>query len=203
MSEPSRYPFSPRPSIRGRRSPTCSARSHRTSCPGAAVGGTTADARDPARHHGRRDPLRRRRGDGRRPPGDRGLRDRQPPHREGVPGRRLLRRRDRRRGRSGGRDGEAVPGAARALREGAGRRRSASKARPTSSASSCAPTCPPRCRASSSCRCSPGYDTSAASAAACSPTTSPAAATRSSTSRRKARAASTPATGSRRDGARA
>ncbi len=57
-------------------------------------------------------------------------------------GRRLLRRRHRRRGRARGRDGEALPGAARALREGRRARRSASRARPTSSARWCAATCP-------------------------------------------------------------
>ena len=63
-------------------------------------------------------------------------------------------------------------------------------------------TCPPRCRASWSSRCSRAT-TPRATAAASSATTSPAAATRSSTSRRRARAASTPATGSRRAGAKA
>ena len=62
----------------------------------------------------------------------------------------------------GGRDGAAVPGAARALREDRGRARSRSRARPTSSRRWCAPTCPPPCRASSSCRSSPASTTAAA-----------------------------------------
>ena len=60
---------------------------------------------------------------------------------------------------------------------------------------------PPRCRASSSCRCSPAT-TSVADAGASSASTSPAGSTRSSTSRPTARAASTRATGSRRSGPR-
>ncbi len=53
--------------------------------------------------------------------GDVRLHHRQPPHREGLPGRRLLRRRHRRRRGSGRRDGAALPGPARALREDRGR----------------------------------------------------------------------------------
>ena len=55
----------------------------------------------------------------------------------------------------GRRDGPALPDPARALREGRGRRRSASRARPTSWARWCASTCPWPCRAWSWCRCSP------------------------------------------------
>ena len=59
----------------------------------------------------------------------------------------------------GGRDGEAVPGAARALREGAGRR-----AQPRGQGQPARPararrTCPPRCRASSVVPLFAGYDT--------------------------------------------
>ena len=106
MSEPARCRCSRPVPTPGRRSPTCSARSLRTQLPRRGDRRRPADAFEiTARHDRRRDPLRRRRGDGRRPPGDRGLHDRQPPHREGVPGRRPLRRRDRRRGRARGRDG--------------------------------------------------------------------------------------------------
>ena len=73
---------------------------------------------------------------------------------------------------------QAVPGAARALREDRRARRSRSRARPTSSARWCAATSRPRCRASRSCRSSPAT-TTAATAAGCSATTSPAASTRS------------------------
>ena len=59
--------------------------------------------------------------DGRRPPGHVGQPDQPPHHREGVPGRPLVRRGHRRRGRPGHGDGEALPAPARALREGRGR----------------------------------------------------------------------------------
>ena len=113
---------------------------------------------DRARHHRARDPLRRRRGDGRRPARHRGLHDRQPPHREGVRRRRLSPAspspapRARRSSWSGSsRSSSSTTRRSRA-------RSSRSRARPTSSASSCGPTCPRRCRASWSCRSSPGYD---------------------------------------------
>ena len=51
--------------------------------------GARRAVRDHARHDRRRDPLRRRRRHGRRPAGDGGLHDRQPPDREGVRRRRL------------------------------------------------------------------------------------------------------------------
>ena len=131
----------------------------------AAASGRPAPRRSPTARrpsspitHGttvRRHPLRRRRGHGRRPAGHVRQLHHPPRDREGVPRRPLLRRRHRRRGRSGHGDGEAVPAAARALREGRGRRRSASRARPTSSRRWSAATCRPPCRAWPSCRCSP------------------------------------------------
>ena len=162
---------------------------------GRAVGG------DHPRHDRPRDPLRRRRGDGRRPPRHRGLHDRQPPHREGLRRRRLLRRRHRRRRGPRGRDGQALPGAARALREDRGRdalaRGQGQPARPDGAQQPARP----RCRASWSSRCSPAT-TTAATGAGCSATTPPAASTRRPTSRPTGRVASTPATGSRQSGAK-
>ena len=116
-------------------------------------------ARDHPRHHRGRHPLRRRRGHGRRPAGDR-RQPHQPPHDgEGVPRRPPLGRRHRRRRRPGHRDGQAVPAPARALREGRGRPAVAWRARPTSSPRWSAATCPPPCRASRSCPLFAGYDT--------------------------------------------
>ncbi len=74
------------------------------------------------RHHRGGPALRRRRRDGRRPPGHRGQHHRPPRHGEGLPGRPLLGGGHRRDGRHGGRDGPPLPGPARALREGRGRR---------------------------------------------------------------------------------
>ena len=88
-----------------------------------------------------------------------GLHDRQPPHREGLRRRRAVGRRDRRCRGPGGRDGAPVPGPAAALREGRGRAALASRARRTSSRRWCGRTCPPRCRASWSCRSSPATTT--------------------------------------------
>ncbi len=92
---------------------------------------------------------------------------------------------------TGHRDGPALPDPARALREG---RRHASQprgqgepARPDGARA----TCPWRCRASSSCPCSPAT-TCARKRAASSPTTSPAAATRRPTSTPPAPAGATP-----------
>ena len=96
----------------------------------------------------------------------------------------------------GGRDGPALPGPARALREGRGRAAEPRGQGQPARADGARPTCPPRCRASWSSRSSPAT-TSAASAAGCSPTTSPAASTKKPTTRPTARAASTPGTGSR------
>ena len=100
-----------------------------------------------------------------------------PPHREGVPGRRLLRRRHRRRGRAGDRDGEAVPGPARALREGRGRRAQprgqGQPARPDGARQPARRDAGLRGRAAVR-----RLRHRAAAAAACSSTTSPAAATR-------------------------
>ena len=107
-----------------------------------AGAGPAPALRDPPRHHHRRHPLRRRRGDGRRPPGHGRHLDRPPRHGEGLPGRPLQRRGHRRRGRAGHGDGQAVPAAARALREGRGRRRSAWRARPTSCRRWCAANLP-------------------------------------------------------------
>ena len=73
------------------------------------------------RHDGAGAPLPRRRGDGRRPAGQRGLPGRLPAHREDLQVRRPLRRRHRRRGRAGDGDGAPLPDRARALREGRGR----------------------------------------------------------------------------------
>ena len=78
-------------------------------------------ARGAARHDDRLGHLRRRRGDGRRPPGHDGQHHRQPRHGEGLRGRRVLRRRDRRHRRHRDRAGQALPGRARALREDRGR----------------------------------------------------------------------------------
>ena len=118
------------------RSSTCCARSHRTisRAPAAAAAGAGHRVRDHPRHDRARHPLRRRRGHGRRPPGDRRVHDRQPAHGQGLPGRRLLRRRHRRCGRARDGDGAPLPGAARALREDRGRapqpRRQGQPARP-------------------------------------------------------------------------
>ncbi len=107
-------------------------------------------------------PLRRRRGDGRRPPGHLRQPD-QPPHdREGVPGRPLLRRRHRRRRRSGHGDGQALPAPARALREGRGRRPQPRGQGQPARPDGAQPTCPPPCRAWPWCRCSPATTCAAA-----------------------------------------
>ena len=118
---------------------------------------------DPARHHRGRDPLRRRRGDGRRPAGHRratrspaagSTRCSRPTT---TPASRSPARRARRwRWSSCSRPSSSTTRRCRA-------RCSASRARPTSSACSCAATCPPRCRASRSCRCSPGTTSTARS----------------------------------------
>ena len=73
-----------------------------------------------ARHDDRRRHLRRRRPHGRRPPRHHGQPDLQPRHREGLPGRLLQRHRHRRRRGHRDRDGPALPGRARALREDRG-----------------------------------------------------------------------------------
>ena len=92
----------------------------------AAPRGSAADARSGhrsaghARHDLRGGALRRRRDHGRRPPRDFGKPDQPPGDGEGVPRRPPLRHRDRRRGRACARDGQALPAAARALREGRG-----------------------------------------------------------------------------------
>ena len=134
---------------------------------------------DHPRHDRRGHPLRRRRGHGRRPAGHRAATCIAHRAIEKVfPADRHSRRGHRRRGRPGHGDGQALPAPARALREGRGRRRSASRARPTSSRPDGAQQpagghAGPR----SSCRCSPAT-TCAAAPAASSSTTSPAAATR-------------------------
>ncbi len=98
----------PRPAPR----PTC--------CPGGGRCRPVRRRRRPARHHDRRDRDRRRRGDGRRPAGHHGQPHRQPRHREGARGRRVLAGRHRRHRRGRHRDDPAVPGRARALREDRG-----------------------------------------------------------------------------------
>ena len=142
-----------------------------------------APGRRAARHHDRRGHVRRRRGDGRRPPGDHGQRHRPARHREGLPGRRVLLRRHRR----------APPGSPSRW-SGCSRSSSSTTRRsraPTLSLDGKAnrlATHDPRqprpwpCRASPSCRCSPGYDLRDRQRAGSSPTTSPAAATRSTRS---------------------
>ena len=87
--------------------------------------------RGAARHDDRRRHARDRRRHGRRPPRDDGQRHRPARHREGLPRRRLQLRRHRRHRRARGRDGPAVPGRARALREARGRDAVAWRARPT------------------------------------------------------------------------
>ena len=157
MSEPTLLPlFSPGPRSRAVvRRPAAPGRA-RTSFPGAG-----ASARRHAARRRRTAPpcvairYAERRGDGRRPARHRGLHDRQPPHREGVRGRRLLRRRDRGRGRARRSRWSSCSRSSSSTTRRCRATCSASRARPTSSASSCGPTCPPRCRASSSCRCSP------------------------------------------------
>ncbi len=76
----------------------------------------------PARDDVCRPPLRRRRRDGGGPAGDGGEPDQSPGDGQGGRGRSAERRRHRRRGRAGDGHGAAVPTAARALREGRGRR---------------------------------------------------------------------------------
>ena len=93
---------------RAPRRPTC-CRARRRARPRAPHGTTIVAAQ-----------LRRRRGDGRRPPRHRRQPDRPARHREGVRRRRLLPGRHRRHRRPGDRDRAAVPGRARALREDRG-----------------------------------------------------------------------------------
>ena len=85
--------------------------------PGPAAAGGRHRA---ARHHDRRRHLRGRRPHGRRPARHHGQPDLQPRHREGLPGRLLQRHRHRRRRGHRDRDGQALPGRARALREDRG-----------------------------------------------------------------------------------
>ena len=85
-----------------------------------AAAGHQAGRPRAARHHDRRGDVPRRRGDGRRPARHDGQHHRPARHREGLPRRRVLRRRHRRHRRHRGRDGAAVPDRARALREDRG-----------------------------------------------------------------------------------
>ena len=150
-----------------------------------------------ARHHDRGCHARQRRRDGRRPPRHDGQHHRPARHREGLPGRRVLLRRHRRHRRPRHRDGPAVPGRARALREARGR-----DAEPRGQGQPALRDDPrqprdgdagPRRRPAVR-RLRPRAGRSAGSSA----TTSPAAATRSTASTASAPAAASPAAPSRR-----
>ena len=158
--------------------------------------GHRVDHRGAARHHDRRADLPRRRRDGRRPARDDGQLHRPARHREGLPRRRLLLRRHRRRSRHRHRDGPAVPGRARALREDRGRHAvPRGQGEPAGADDPRQPgdgDAGPRRRPAVR-RLRPGRRRRRPRPAGSSPTTSPAAATRSTSSTRSAPARCSPA----------
>ena len=136
-----------------RASPSCSAASAVLPPERSSVADRAADH---PRHDVRRAALRRRRGDGRRPPGHRAATSISHRTMEKVfPADRHSRRRHRRRGRAGDGDGQALPAPARALREGRGHRAQPRGQGQPAVDDGAAATCRRRCRAWSSCRSSP------------------------------------------------